>query len=145
MFDLTPFDRARRGLDPFFGFREIDDFEKRFFGRPLPTLRTDIRETEEAYILESELPGFQAEEIRVSVRNNRLTICAERNDTEEEGEKTGGYIRRERVRGSVCRSFDVTGILTDKISASFKEGVLSLTLPKANTAADTEKDVPIGT
>lgn len=145
MFDLTPFDRARRGIDPFFSFREIDDFEKRFFGRPLPMLRTDIRETEDAYILESELPGFQPEEIRVSVKNNRLTVCAQRNDGDDDDRETGGYIRRERVRGSVCRSFDVTGVLTDKISASFHGGILILKLPKANTAPDTEQDVPIET
>lgn len=145
MFDLTPFDRARRGIDPFFSFREIDDFEKRFFGRPLPMLRTDIRETEDAYILESELPGFQPEEIRVSVKNNRLTVCAQRNDEGDDDRESGGYIRRERVRGSVCRSFDVTGVLTDKISASFHGGILILRLPKANTATDTEQDVPIET
>ena len=144
MFDLTPFDRARRGLDPFFSAREIDDFEKRFFGRSLPALRTDIRETEHAYILESELPGFQREEIHVSVKSHRLTICAEHDELHREPEEKKGYIRRERAYGSICRSFDITGVLTDKITAVFQNGILTLTLPKADTAAETQKDVPIG-
>ncbi len=139
MFDLSPFDR----MSLFSPQKEIDDFEKRFFGRTLPAMRTDIRETDKAYLLEAELPGFSTDDIRVSIKEHLLTISAERNDTGEETDEAGGYLRRERTRGCIRRSFDITGISTSGISASFRDGILTVTLPKPEHPHDTERDVKI--
>ncbi len=135
MFDLTPF-RPETA-------REIDDFEKKFFGRPLPTFRTDVRETETDYLLEAELPGFAKEEIRATVKNNLLTISAEQNRLTRETNEKAGYIRRERSRGTFCRSFDITGVRADAIHASFENGVLTVVLPKAELTKDAVKELEI--
>lgn len=145
MFDLTPFDRAWHGLDPFFPFREADDAERRLFARSLPTLRTDVRETADAYSIESELPGFRPEEIRVTVKDNRLFILAERCEDTDKKEDGGTYLCRERIRGSLCRSFDLTGICTDKITAAFDGGILRLTLPKSDRSPELTRRIPIRT
>ncbi len=140
MFDLTPKDRAGRTSD----FRkEIDDFEKRFFGKPLPTFRTDVKETDSAYVLEAELPGFQREEIRATVQNHLLTISAERDQVKEEQSRPSGYIHRERTRGSFSRSFDITGIRAEQITARFENGLLTVTLPKNESDTDTERELEI--
>ena len=88
MFALTPFVRGNRyvAFDP---FRELEELEKSFFGAPTPTVRTDIKETETAYILEAELPGFRKEELKLEVQNKTLTISAEHESENEnkEGER----------------------------------------------------------
>jgi HSP20 family protein len=140
MLDLTPFGRSFRGLD---SFREIDDFEKRFFGKPLPTFRTDIRETEEAYVLEAELPGFTKDEIRATVRNELLTVIAEHSSLSEESEEKDGYIRRERMRGTFSRSFDISGVRVEEITATFENGILTVILPKADPKRDTQRELEI--
>jgi HSP20 family protein len=111
----------------------MEDFEKHFFGRQLPAFKTDIRETENAYILDAELPGFSKEDIHAEVRNGYLTIHAEHKSENEEKDEKNNYIRRERSYGSFSRSFDLEGIKSDEITASYKDGVLSLTLPKEET------------
>ena len=142
MFDLYPFDRLGKYPELFSPRKEIDDFENRFFGRPLPLLRTDIRETEGEYVLESELAGYRSDEIRVSIKNHLLTITAERSDETEETAE-GGYLRRERTRGRLCRSFDISGLPTEGIRASFRDGILTVTLPKPTHPKDSERDVRI--
>ncbi len=135
MFDLMPFRSD--------AVREIDDFERRFFGRPLPAFRTDVRETETDYILEAELPGFAKEEVRATVKNNLLTISAEQTRIREENNEKNGYIRRERSRGSFCRSFDITGVRTEGIRAVFENGILTLTLPKQEHPKDAPRELEI--
>ena len=103
--------------------------EKRFFGNITPSFRTDIRETEKAYILEADLPGFAKEDIRAEIKENVLTVFAEHKSETEE--KNGDrYIRRERSFGSYKRSFGIEGIEADAITATYRDGVLTLTLPK---------------
>ena len=130
MFDLTPFAHGGRSFIAYDPFKEMEEFEKRFFGRQLPAFKTDIRETDNSYILDAELPGFSREDIRVEIKNGYLTIRAERRTDSEEKDEKNSYIRRERSYGSFARSFDLDGINTDEITAAYKDGVLSLTLPK---------------
>ena len=130
MFELTPYARGNHSFAAYDPFKEMEDFEKHFFGRQLPAFKTDIRETENSYILDAELPGFSKEDIRAEVRNGCLTIHAEHKSENEEKDEKNNYIRRERSYGSFCRSFDLEGIKSDEITASYKDGVLSLTLPK---------------
>lgn len=133
MFDMIPFMTCRPARrDP---FREMEAFERSFFGpwfnggAAVP-FRTDIREKDDAFILEAELPGFKKEEIDVSLEGETLTIKAEHADEQEE-KKEDSYIRRERSYGSYVRRFDVTGVDTDALRAKFEDGVLQLTLPKS--------------
>ena len=133
MFDLTPFDRMTRSFAAYDPFREMEremaEMEKRFFGTPSPTFRTDIRESDGAYILEADLPGFAKEEIHAEIKENVLTVSAE-HKTESEKKDGDRYIRRERSFGSYRRSFDLRGIEVDAITAAYRDGVLTLTLPK---------------
>ena len=127
MFGLTPFNRNYyvASYDP---FKEMEEFERRFFGQRTPALKTDIRETESSYILEADLPGFAREDIHAEIKDGYLTIRAERRS--ENDDKKENYLRRERSYGSYSRTFDLDGIDADAISASFKDGVLTLELPK---------------
>lgn len=142
MFELTPFTRGNRfaAYDP---FKEMEDFEKHFFGRQLPAFKTDIRETEHAYILDADLPGFSKEDIHAEVRNGYLTIHAEHKSDKDEKEEKNKYIRRERSYGSFTRSFDLDGIDSEGITASYKDGVLSLTLPKAEEKPEEGRQLKI--
>ncbi|MBQ4141044.1 MAG: Hsp20/alpha crystallin family protein [Clostridia bacterium] len=126
MFGLTPFrSNYVSAYDP---FKEMEEFERRFFGQRTPAMRTDIRETENAYILEADLPGFTREDVHAEIKNGYLTIRAEhKSETEDKKEN---YLRRERSYGSFSRTFDLEGIDADAITASFKDGVLTLELPK---------------
>jgi len=129
MFDLTPYARMTRSFAAYDPFREMEEMEKRFFGTMTPSFRTDIRESDEAYILEADLPGFAKEEIRAEIKENVLTIFAE-HKTESEEKDGDRYIRRERSFGTYRRSFDIRGIEADAITAAYRDGVLTLTLPK---------------
>jgi HSP20 family protein len=90
---------------------------------------TDMSETEEAFLLTVDLPGLSKKDIQVSYKDHRLTISGERKQESKEEEKD--YIRQERYIGKFTRSFTLPGeIKEDKIKASFKDGVLSITVPK---------------
>lgn len=134
-FDL--FDRFYQ--DPWFGFndREWKDMEKKLYGhRAQNVMSTDIKETETGYEMEIDLPGFRKDEVSVELNEGYLTISAakglDKNEAESEEEaKKGNYIRRERYSGACQRSFYVGEELTrEDIKASFKHGILTLTIPK---------------
>jgi HSP20 family protein len=101
-------------------------FKTNFFENE--TFRADIRREEDHYLLEAELPGFQKEDITLDLKEGILTIRAEHKEDHEE--KTGDYIRRERRYGSYTRSFDISGIDEENISAAYENGILKLRLPK---------------
>lgn len=115
-------------------FADFEDLDKLFFGdrRPMaPMFRTDIKDNGDNYLLEADLPGFKKEDIKLDLDGDYLTISAQRsNETEDKDEKSK-YVRKERFFGSFTRSFDVSGIKTDAITAKFEDGVLKLTMPKA--------------
>ena len=142
MFDLMPFDRMTRSMFSYDPFREMEEMEKRFFSAAVPAFRTDIRETDAAYLLDAELPGFAKEDIRVEIKENILTLSAEHKAENEE--KDGDrYIRRERSFGSYKRSFDIRGIESDAITAAYRDGILTLTLPKKEIKAPEARAVNI--
>ena len=129
MFDLMTFEHRARNLSNLF-----DAMERSFFSDLAPSgaaeIRTDIRDTGDSYLLEAELPGFKKEEIRLDLNGDTLTISAKHENTAEE-KGDNGYLRRERRYGAFARSFDVSGIKTEGITASYENGVLTLELPKA--------------
>lgn len=130
MFEMMPFTRSR-GVDLYRPFRDLEELERSMFSNTgLSAFKTDIRDAGDAYILESDLPGMKKEDIHIDIDGDRLSISAERNATNEQKDENGGYIRCERSYGSFSRSFDISGIRADQISASYEDGVLKLTLPK---------------
>lgn len=129
MFGMVPFEYRDRNL-----FDVFDNFERSFFKNSsvdLPAFRTDIRDTGDKYVLEAELPGFNKEDISLDLKDGILTITAEHSENNDQKDENGSYIRRERRYGSFRRSFDVTGIDENSISAAYNNGVLELSLPKA--------------
>lgn len=102
-------------------FQATEDFFRPLFEMMNSPLRTNVRETEEAYLFEAELPGFELDEIDLSVQDGMLAIAAEH---KEGGEDTSFSSR------SVRRSFTMEGVDEGNISAEYKNGVLRVTLPK---------------
>ena len=129
MYSLLPFGRyTNNSLNSLF-----DDFERSFFPvdrSQLPAFRTDIKDEGDHYLLEAELPGFKKEDIDLDLKDGVLTISAKHDETVENKGEDGKYVCRERRVGSFTRSFNVSGIQEDAISASYENGVLKLTLPK---------------
>jgi HSP20 family protein len=96
----------------------------------------------EAYEITAELPGLDEKNIEVKLANGVLSIKGEKR--EEKEEKRKDYYRRERSFGSFERSFQMPeGIDTDKIAASFKNGILSVTLPKSAEAQKQAKRIEV--
>ncbi len=93
----------------------------------------DIYENENAFVATADLPGLEKNDIEVSLEDNVLTVSGERNYAKN-GEE-GSFRRIERAYGTFRRSFTLpTGVDAAKVEARFENGVLTLTLPKAETA-----------
>ena len=113
--------------------KALKDTEKKLYGRKANhVMKTDIRELSNGYELMVDLPGFTKDEIKASLENGYLTISAEKGlDKDEQEQKTGKYIRKERYAGACARSFYVGEDITqDEIKGKFKHGILRLTIPK---------------
>lgn len=132
MFELIPFDRHIRNVPAYDPFRAFDELERSVFGSGdmVSAFKTDVTDTGDAFKLEAELPGFKKEDIKLDVENDCLTISAERKLDNDEKDKKGNFIKRERFYGSYRRSFDVSGINVDGIEAEYTDGVLTLNMPK---------------
>lgn len=93
-------------------------------------MRTDIRETDNGYAIDVDLPGYSKENIKIDVTDGYLTINAKM-DKENSDRNNGTYVRRERYFGECSRSFYVgEAVEAEDIKASFKNGILSLEIPK---------------
>ena len=94
-------------------------------------MRTDVHEHDDHYEVDIDLPGFKKEEICLELNNGYLIVSANKGLDKDEKDKKGKLIRQERYSGSMQRSFYVGENITEEdIKASFKHGVLNLTLPK---------------
>ncbi|MCD7770203.1 MAG: Hsp20/alpha crystallin family protein [Oscillospiraceae bacterium] len=125
MFDMIPFTTTTTRKQ-YKTSNRWDPFQE-FFGTVVHSAATDIRETDEAFMLETELPGYDKSEISVNMKEGVLTIHAEH---KEEADNNKDYIRRERTWQTVERSFEVTGVDAAGITAEYVNGILKLTLPK---------------
>ena len=143
MFEMMPFTH-NRGVDLYRPFRDLEELERSLFANNSVTaFKTDIRDTGDAYVLEADLPGMKKEDIHIDIDGDRLSISAERNAVREEKDENGGYIRCERSYGAFSRSFDISGIRGEEISAAYADGVLKLTLPKQTKSVPASRRLEI--
>ena len=141
MFELTPFTRKMSVYDP---FRELADFERRFFsGNTFSSFGTDIRDNGSSYVLEADLPGVRKEDIQIDIDGDRLSISAQRSSHSEEKDSEGNYIRCERSSGTFSRSFDISGVRSEDITAAYENGVLTLTMPKKEATVPVSRRLEI--
>ncbi len=128
--------------DPFKELQALQEridklFEESMRGRDIApaawTPAVDIYETDDAIILEAELPGMNEKDIEVKIEDNVLTIRGERKFEEERNEEN--YYRMERFYGTFQRSFTLPpNVDTEKVKAEYKKGILKVTLPKKEQA-----------
>ena len=143
MFELMPFTRRDR-MDFYRPFRDLEDLERRFFsGNELGGFKTDIKDTGDAYVLEADLPGVKKEDIHIDIDGDYLSISAQRNASREEKDDKGNYIRCERSYGSFSRSFDLSSVQAEGITAAYDNGVLTLTMPKKDQTVPTSRRLEI--
>ncbi len=136
-------------LPAIFGENLFDDFmddafERNFFGGRNPLygkhskniMKTDVKETDNGYELDIDLPGFKKDEISAHLEDGYLTVSAAKGLDKDEKDKEGHYIRRERYSGSMTRSFYVGNAVTEEdIKAKYENGILSLSIPKKDQKA----------
>lgn len=120
-----------------------DSLEKEFFGTHNPLygkhaknlMKTDVKDVNDHYEAAVDLPGFQKDEVNVELENGYLTISAAKGLDKDQKDDEGHYIRQERYSGSCSRSFYVGDIQPEDIHAKYEDGILKLTLPKADQKA----------
>ena len=132
-------------LPSIFGENLFDDFfadpfgmisqntENALYGKHARNMmKTDVRETENSYELDIDLPGFRKDEIKLELKNGYLTISTEKGLDKDTSDKQGKYIRQERYAGVMSRSFYVgESVRAEDIGAKYEGGVLRLSVPKA--------------
>ena len=130
--------------------REIDELARTFWGdrgngngsEAAWDPRVDVSEAEDGFTVNAELPGVSREDVKVRLEDRVLTIEGEKRKASEEKEK--GFYQTERTYGRFHRSFDLSsGVDAGKISATYKDGVLTLSLPKAEAARPKEIEVKV--
>ena len=112
--------------------KELERMTRPLYGKHNKNMmKTDVRETENSYELDIDLPGFKKDEISIQLDNGYLSIQAAKGLDKDEEKKDGQYIRRERYAGTCSRSFYVgKEVHQDDIKAEFKHGILTLFVPK---------------
>lgn len=109
------------------------DREEMFPTSTLP--RVDLVDRTEEFLVTVDLPGFTAEEVDVKITDQTLSIDAERSSETEQSDET--YLRRERHHASVSRQLGLpAAVEADAVSASMSDGVLTVTIPKAEPAPE---------
>lgn len=118
-----------------------DLFDEPFFKTNSTTvMKTDVKEQDGSYMIDIELPGYNKEDIKAHLQDGYLTITASTNKNVDEKDSKGNYIRRERYTGQCSRSFYVGENVKDEdIKAGYKDGILSLVVPKMDAKQIEEK------
>ena len=132
-------------LPSIFGENLFDDFFNDDYGMMIPAwntrtpasrqtlnslMKTDVRELENSYEVDIDLPGFKKEDIKIDLKDGYLTIGAQQNVSNDEKDQNGKYIRQERYTGSCSRSFYVGDMKPEDISAKYADGILKISVPK---------------
>ena len=148
MFDLVPFGN-RKGRSTNSPSENVSDIFDRFESNLLNDFmsltntgfRTDIKETDEEYIIEAELPGLSKDDITLEVENDYLIISANNEETVEEERQ--GYLRKERKVGKFQRSFKLNNVNEDEIEAEYNNGILEINLPKEEPGRTDRRTIDI--
>ena len=138
MYGMTPFGRNAFDL-----FNLWNDIDKSYDSMPVNACRTDIKDAGDKYVMESELPGFEKNDIKLDINGEFLVISAEHTAESEEKDDKTKYIRRERRYGSYKRSFDISDVDAEAISAEYKNGILTVNLPKKEAIPEKEEAIQI--
>ncbi len=122
-------------------FREMDSIDRKLYGKNAARMmKTDVREHDDQYEVDIDLPGFKKEEITLGLENGYLTVSAAKGLDKDEKTEKGKLIRQERYAGAMQRSFWVGEDLTEEdIKAKFEDGVLKLLVPKKEAKKVPEK------
>ena len=147
-----PFEALRKEVDRLFDefgddfwrrpFRSLAGLEKAWAQKLAASPAIDVAETDKAYEITAELPGIDQKNIEVNVANGGITIKGEKKEETEEKKKD--YYVSERRYGSFERYFSLPeGVDADKIEATFKNGVLKVTLPKTAEAQKPAKRIEV--
>ncbi|QLG63794.1 Hsp20/alpha crystallin family protein [Halorarum salinum] len=129
----SPFDDIESVFDRM--NRELEQLGQQLEGEFGGTVDVDVSETDDAVVVVADLPGFSSDEIDVNVADRDLTLSADREESEEENEEGDGrrYHRRERSRRSTTRRIRLPAdVLEREADAEYRNGVLTVTLPKAS-------------
>lgn len=114
-----------------FGFFPAWNEHSPLYGKHAKNLmKTDVRETDECYELDVDLPGFQKDEIHVDVKDGYLTVSAQKGLDKDEEDKKGRVLRQERYAGACSRSFYVGDVKAEDVKAKYESGVLTVLIPK---------------
>ena len=129
MYSMTPYRHRREITRPLMN----DRFFRSFFDMGDMVgpagFRVDVREEDAAYILEAELPGVQPSDVSLTTEDDILTISADINTAKQTDR--GGYLYSERRTGHMERRFSLEGIRQEDITATSRDGILTVTLPKS--------------
>ena len=123
----------------------FDDFARPYkvttgYTQPANIMKTDVKETENAYEIDIDLPGFKKDEIQMELKDGVLTVSAAKGLDKDEEDKKGNYIRKERYAGSMSRSFYVGKHVTvEDVHPKYESGILSFSVPKEEAKPVEEK------
>lgn len=149
---ITMFELTRRinnhPISTYNPFREMEEMERRFFNgffgtQDLAAFRTDVTDEGDHYLLEADLPGFDKQDIHLSIDGDTLTVQAERRSKVDKKDDQNKVIRMERSYGSYSRQFDISAVDAEQIKAKYDNGVLKLTLPKKNRVLPASRQLEI--
>jgi HSP20 family protein len=127
--------------------RLFDDFMERFparkdFGDRMWSPDVDVHETDSEVVVKAEIPGMEQKDINVTIKDNVLMLKGEKKQEKEK--KETNYHRIERTYGSFSRSFTLpTMVVSDKATAQYKNGILTITLPKTEEVKPKEIAVDV--
>ena len=131
--------------------RDFMDMNRHFMGDSFDrffadtgNFNVDIKENDDAYTVEADLPGLAKEDIELDYKNDVLSIRAQQETSTEEKDDESNYIRRERSSRSYNRQFLIKDVDEDNITAEFDNGVLKVQLPKTETDGQNTKKIEIG-
>ena len=124
-------------FDNFMNSFTFPDVEKELYGKRAANLmKTDVKEKDNIYEVDVDLPGFTKDELTMELDNGYLTISAVKGLDKDEQNKEGKYVRRERYAGNISRSFYVGDVKQEDIHAKYENGILSFTVPKETKAVE---------
>ena len=135
---LMPSIFGERLFDDFMDDFAFPDIDKKLYGKHAAhIMKTDVKENDNTYEVDIDLPGFKKDEIQIQLENGYVTVSAAKGLDKDEKDKEGKYIRRERYAGNVSRSFYVgDNVRKEDIHPKFENGILSFTVPKEQKAVE---------